>query len=86
MASKLSATRAMSNTSMAALVFSAKPLSGESAQRKIWTGNVVALSQGVLGGTKIKATIPIISSGADSPMALAIPIMVPVMIPYRASF
>ena len=73
--------RNASNTSMAAEVLSTKARSGLSAQRYTWTGNAVEGSRGLLGTSTMKATIPIINNGADSPKALAIPIIVPVNMP-----
>ena len=66
---------------MAAEVRSTKPRSGLSAQRKICTGNAVAGSVKPDGISTINATMPIMRSGAVSPRALAMPIMVPVSIP-----
>ena len=70
-----------SNTIIAADVLSTNALSGLSCQRNIWTGKAVAASIGLLGISTINATIPIINNGAVSPIALAIPIIVPVKIP-----
>ena len=70
---------------IAAEVFSMKALSGLSAQRKICTGNTVAGSVKPPGMSAMNATIPIISSGAVSPSARAIPIIAPVSMPGRAS-
>ena len=66
---------------MAALVFATNALSGLSAHIYIWTGRAVAGSVNVAGMSTIKATIPINNNGADSPKALAKPIIVPVKIP-----
>jgi hypothetical protein len=71
-------------TMIAAEVLSTKALSGLSAQRYIWTGKTVDGSVNPLGTSTIKATIPIISKGAVSPKALAIPMIVPVNMPGRA--
>ena len=51
---------------------------------KIWTGSAVAGEVIVSGTSTINATIPIMRSGAVSPNAWAIPIIVPVKIPGAA--
>ena len=51
--------RKTSSTRMAADVFSRNPLSGLSAQRKIWTGSAVAASVTPVGTSTMKATMPI---------------------------
>ena len=73
------------STMIAADVFSVKPRSGLSAQRKICTGNTVAASLTPEGASMIKATMPIISSGAVSPRAWAIPMIAPVNMPGMAT-
>ena len=70
---------------MAADVLSVNALSGLSAHKNIWTGNAVDGSIGPPGTSTTNATIPIISSGAVSPIACAIPMIVPVKIPGIAS-
>ena len=70
---------------IAAEVFSVNPRSGLSAHRKICTGNTVDGSVTPAGASMINATMPIISNGADSPSAWAIPIMEPVRIPGMAT-
>ena len=72
-------------TIIAAEVFSENALSGLSAQRKICTGRAVAGSNMDFGTSTINATIPIISKGAVSPNALAIPTIAPVNIPGKAT-
>ncbi len=70
---------------MAAEVFSTKPLETSSDQRKICTGRTVAGSVIPPGGVAMKARMPIMSSGAVSPKARAMPMIVPVRMPGRAS-
>jgi hypothetical protein len=70
---------------MAPEVFSTKPRSGLSDQRNTCTGRTVAASVTPFGMSTMKATMPIISSGADSPSARAMPMMVPVNMPGSAS-
>ena len=74
-----------SSTMIAPEVRSTKPRSGKSDQRNTCTGNAVAGSVMPLGTSTMKATMPIISSGADSPSARAMPMMAPVSMPGRAS-
>ena len=62
-------------------VFSTKPRSGLSDQRNTCTGSAVAASVTPFGMSTMKATMPIMSSGAVSPSACAMPMMVPVMMP-----
>ena len=59
--------------------------SAKSAHMKIWTGSTVPGSVTLPGTSTMKATMPIISSGAVSPSAWAIPMMVPVSMPGIAS-
>src|SRR5690606_33350585 len=70
-----------SSTMMAAEVFSTKARSGLSDQRNICTGSTVAGDAGPVGMSTIKATMPIINSGAVSPRAWAMPMMAPVSMP-----
>ena len=78
------AIRNSSKTMTAADVRSTKARSGLSTQRYICTGNTVDGSVIPPGMSTIKATMPIMRSGADSPRARAMPMMVPVSIPGRA--
>ena len=73
-----------SSTMIAADVRSTKPFSGLSAHKNICTGKAVATSVTPCGTSTIKATMPIISSGAVSPKARAMPKIVPVSIPGMA--
>ena len=66
-------------------VFSTNARSGLSAHRKICTGSTVAGSAKPPGTSTMKATMPIISSGAVSPRAWAMPMMAPVSMPGIAS-
>ena len=66
-------------------VFCTKPLSISSDHRKICIGSTLAGSVKPEGGVATKARMPIISSGAVSPSARAMPMMVPVRMPGRAS-
>ena len=70
---------------MAAAVLDWKAISGKSDHRYICTGSTVAASVKPCGMSTMKATMPIISSGAVSPKARARPRMVPVKIPGTAS-
>ena len=70
---------------MAPEVFSTKPRSGLSDHRKTCTGSAVAASVIPFGMSTMNTTMPIMSSGADSPSARAIPMMVPVSMPGMAS-
>src|SRR5690606_5769587 len=70
-----------SSTMMAAEVFSTKARSGLSDQRNICTGSTVAGDAGPGGMSTMKATMPIINSGAGSPRAWAMPMMAPVSMP-----
>ena len=70
---------------MAAEVFSTKPFETSSDQRKICTGSTVAGSVTPPGGVAMKARMPIMRSGAVSPSARAMPMIVPVSMPGRAS-
>ena len=66
---------------MAADVFCTKPESTSSDQRKICIARTEDGSLMPAGGLETKARIPIIRSGAVSPSALAMPMIVPVKIP-----
>ena len=77
--------RNASSTMIAADVRSTNARSGLSAHRKICTGNAVEGSSGPPGTSTMNATMPIISSGADSPSAWAMPMIVPVNMPGIAS-
>ena len=71
---------------IAAEVFSTKPFDTSSDHRKICTGSTVAGSVRLgVGGLAMKARMPIISSGAVSPSARAMPMIVPVRMPGSAS-
>src|SRR5690606_26475873 len=70
-----------STTRMPAAVFSANHVSGLPAHRYICTGMAVAGDVNPDGTSAIKATMPIIRSGAVSPIARASPKIVPVMMP-----
>lgn len=67
------------------MFFSKNARSGLSAHKKICTGKAVAGSKNPLGTSTINATIPIISNGAVSPSARAMPTIAPVNIPGSAS-
>ena len=78
-------TRKPSSTRIAADVLDTKPRSGLSAQLKICVGSVVAgSSTPMLSTLGIKAFMPIRRSGAVSPKAWAMPMIVPVRIPGMA--
>ncbi|MNC99509.1 hypothetical protein D3C83_178260 [compost metagenome] len=70
---------------IAALVRSTKPRSISSDHRKICTGKTVAGSVNPSGGVATNARMPIINSGAVSPSARAMPMIVPVKMPGSAS-
>ena len=70
---------------IAPLVFSTNPRLTLSDQMKIWTGSTVAGWVSPCGTDVRKARIPIISSGAVSPSARAMPMIVPVRMPGSAS-
>ena len=70
---------------IAAAVRSANARSGLSAQMKICTGSAAAGESGEVGTSTMKAFMPIISSGAVSPSACAMPMIVPVRMPGSAS-
>ncbi len=70
---------------IAADVRSTNARSGLSAHRYTCTGNAVEGSSGESGTSTMNATMPIIRSGADSPSALAMPMIVPVSMPGIAS-
>src|SRR5690606_24996713 len=84
MAVRFISSRKTSRTTMAPEVFSTKPRSGLSAHMKICTGSTVAASTGVAGMSTMKATMPITSSGAVSPSACAMAMIVPVRTPGMA--
>ena len=73
--------RKINRTTMAAAVFISNKRSGKSDHWKIWTGIAVAGSVIPVGISRMNANIPIINSGAVSPKACAIPMMVPVRMP-----
>ena len=85
MARPLSASSSASSTTIAAEVFSTKPRLTSSDHRNTCTGSTVAGSLSLVGGAAMKARIPISSSGAVSPNARAVPMIVPVRMPGIAS-
>ena len=81
MAVKLSKIKNVNNTKIAPEVFSMKPASGKSDHKYICTANAEEGSEKLCGASAIKATMPIIKSGAVSPRAREIAKIVPVIIP-----
>ena len=79
------ATRKTNSTRIAAEVFSAKARSGLSAHKNTCTGRTLAGSFRLPGTSAMKATMPIISNGAVSPSARAMPMIEPVRMPGIAS-
>ena len=81
MAPRFNKIKNVNNTKIAPEVFSTKPASGKSDHKYICTANAEDGSEKLCGVSAIKATMPIIKSGAVSPNARDTAKIVPVIIP-----